>query len=135
MPAVEITIRAWQPADRTHVQALLGLLSAEAQVTDPEAPAYVAVVDGTVAGMVTLCVFHTLTGTKAYLDHLVVAPEHRRRGIGRALVEHAIARAVEAGASRIDLTAGAGKDAGRALYESLGFRRRETSVYRLPLDR
>lgn len=35
-----------------------------------------------VVGMVTLCVLHTLTGPKAYLDHLVVAPDRRRREIG-----------------------------------------------------
>jgi len=43
--------------------------------------------------MVTLCVYTTLTGTKAYLDHLVVAPESRGIGVGRALVEYAIERA------------------------------------------
>jgi len=61
---------------------------------------------GAVGGTVTLCIFHSLTGPKAYLDHLVVAREWRRRGIGRALVQHAIEEARAAGASRIDLTAG-----------------------------
>ena len=50
--------------------------------------------------MVTLCVFTTLTGEKAYLDHLVVGPPWRRNGIGRALVQYAIARAKDAGARR-----------------------------------
>jgi ribosomal protein S18 acetylase RimI-like enzyme len=84
-----------------------------------------------VVGMVTLCVFRTLTGPKAYLDHLVVAPNWRRRGIGRALVQHAIAEARAAGASRIDLTANETKHAGRALYRSLGFQRRDTGTFRL----
>ena len=80
--------------------------------------------------MVTLCVLRTLTGPKAFLDHLVVDPGFRRRGIGRALVEHAIGRAEAAGASRIDLTAGGAKDAGRSLYRSLGFRERDTQSFR-----
>ena len=84
-------------------------------------------------GMVTLCTYTTLTGTKAFLDHLVVAPEARRRGIGRALVRHALECAVATGASRVDLTAGPGKAAGRSLYESLGFRERDTGSYRLDL--
>ena len=115
------------------MQALLRLLSEDAEVTSDDAPAYVAVSGDQVVGMVTLCVYRTLTGTKAYLDHLVVAPAWRRQGIGRALVGHAVEQARAAGASRIDLTAGDRKQAGRALYERLGFRRRDTAVYRLPL--
>jgi ribosomal protein S18 acetylase RimI-like enzyme len=128
-----ITIRAWEGRDREQVQALLNLLSADAVVSSEDAPAYVAESDGRLVGMVTLCVFKTLTGPKAYLDHLVVAPERRRRGIGKALVQHAIEQAAAAGASRIDLTANDEKAAGRALYRSLGFQRRDTGSFRLDL--
>lgn len=127
------TIRAWQRGDLEQVQALLRLLSADAVVRSQDAPAYVAEADGRVVGMVTLCVFSTLTGPKAFLDHLVVAPPWRRRGVGRALVEHAIVEARSAGASRIDLTASHEKASGRSLYESLGFRQRETGNFRLRL--
>ncbi len=84
------TIRPWQGRDREEVQGLLRLLSQDALVSSEDAPTYVAERDGRVVGIVTLCVFRTLTGPKAYLDHLVVAPDCRRRGIGRALVEFAI---------------------------------------------
>jgi ribosomal protein S18 acetylase RimI-like enzyme len=128
-----ITIRVWEARDREHVQGLLHLLSHDAQVRADDAPTYVAESGDRLVGMVTLCVFPTLTGRKAYLDHLVVAPGWRRRGIGRALVRHAIERAEAAGASRIDLTAGDAKQPGRALYESLGFRERDTGSFRLQL--
>jgi ribosomal protein S18 acetylase RimI-like enzyme len=65
------------------------------------------------------------------LDHLVVAPGCRRQRIGRALVQHAIEEAEAAGASRIDLTAGEEKQAGRALYRSLGFKQRNSAGFRL----
>jgi ribosomal protein S18 acetylase RimI-like enzyme len=129
VPGVEI--RPWEGRDRPAVQALLKLLSEDAEVQAEEAPTYVAEKDGQVVGMVTLCVFTTLTGPKAYLDHLVVAPEWRRTGIGRALVHYAIERAKICGASRIDLTASATKEAGHGLYRSLGFEERETSNFRL----
>ncbi|MEA2310207.1 MAG: hypothetical protein QOE28_175 [Solirubrobacteraceae bacterium] len=128
-----ITIRAWGLRDRERVQGLLKLLSQEAELRSADAPTYVAESGGGVVGMVTLCVFPTLTGPKAYLDHLVVAPDWRRRGIGRALMRHAIERARAAGASRIDLTAGETKEAAHALYRSLGFQERDTSCFRLPL--
>jgi ribosomal protein S18 acetylase RimI-like enzyme len=128
-----ITVRSWKRHDHEHVQALLKLLSEDALVRSEDAPTYVAEMDGRVVGMVTLCVFTTLTGPKAYLDHLVVAQGWRRRGIGRALVRYAIEQANAAGASRIDLTANSEKQTGWALYKSLGFRERDTSSFRLNL--
>jgi ribosomal protein S18 acetylase RimI-like enzyme len=133
-----VTIRPWQARDRSAVQTLLkaldgvadGVLGDDPKLT-AEAPVYVAERDGEVIGMVTLCVFTTLTGAKAYLDHLVVAPEARRHGIGRQLVEYAIERAREGGASRIDLTARETKREAHNLYSSLGFERRDTTNFRL----
>jgi ribosomal protein S18 acetylase RimI-like enzyme len=128
-----VEIRRWESRDRDRVQALLRLLSEDAVVSRHDAPTYVADTKGEVVATVTLCVFTTLTGWKAYLDHLVVAPAWRRRGIGRALMEHAIQQARAAGASRIDLTANAQKQAGHALYRALGFRERDTNNFRLEL--
>ncbi|HWM11307.1 MAG TPA: GNAT family N-acetyltransferase [Solirubrobacteraceae bacterium] len=72
-------------------------MSEDAEVRSADAPTYVAQSGEQVVGMVTLCVFRTLTGPKAYLDHLVVSPDCRQRGIGRALVRHAIEQARAAG--------------------------------------
>jgi ribosomal protein S18 acetylase RimI-like enzyme len=107
--------------------------SRDAVIVGDGAPVYVAHTGERVVGMMTLCVFPTLTGPKAYLDHLVVDPGFRRRGIGRALVEYAVERAVAAGASRIDLTANDSKQAGHSLYRALGFRERDTRSFRLYL--
>ncbi|MEA2294659.1 MAG: hypothetical protein QOE86_2298 [Solirubrobacteraceae bacterium] len=129
----QITIRPWAKRDREAVQGLLSLLSAEAVVVAGDAPTFVAEAGGQVVGMVTVCVFTTLTGTKAYLDHLVVTREWRRRGVARQLMRHAIDVATTAGAARIDLTASDAKVAARTLYGLLGFRERETGSFRLSL--
>ena len=131
--ASQITIRPWEERDRAAVQGLLSLLAPEALVVAGDTPTYIAEADGRVVGMVTVCVFTTLTGKKAYLDHLVVARSWRRRGVARHLMRHAIEIATTAGASRLDLTASDKKVAARTLYGSLGFQERETGSFRLPL--
>ena len=50
------------------------------------------------------------------------APEHRRRGVGRALVEAVVEAARAAGASRVVLWVMRGNDGARVFYESVGFR-------------
>jgi ribosomal-protein-alanine N-acetyltransferase len=57
----------------------------------------------------------------AHLNLLAVAPEHRRQGLGRQLLEWLCATAVEAGVFRIDLELRRQNDAARAFYERLGF--------------
>jgi RimJ/RimL family protein N-acetyltransferase len=54
---------------------------------------------------------------------LMVAAGHRRRGIGRALLEQAVAWAVEAGVSKLELHVFPWNEPAIALYESFGFER------------
>ncbi|HXV02794.1 MAG TPA: GNAT family N-acetyltransferase [Gaiellaceae bacterium] len=54
---------------------------------------------------------------------LMVAASHRRHGIGRALLEHAIAWAREVGVRKLELHVFPHNDAAIALYESVGFER------------
>jgi ribosomal protein S18 acetylase RimI-like enzyme len=62
---------------------------------------------------------------ECYLAELYVAPEHRGRGLGRALMQAAIELAADRGADRMELGTGEQDLAARALYESLGFSNRE----------
>ncbi len=62
---------------------------------------------------------------EAHLQELYVVPELRGRGIGRALLEAAMAAAREAGATGVDLNTGETDTAARALYSSAGFTNRE----------
>lgn len=92
---------------------------------------------GTVAGYAALCV-PTVTGggpVTARAVELVVAPEHRRHGLGRALLAAVRAEAVDLGAST--LWAGVLEPAGAAFAEHFGARtgnRLRTAALRLPAD-
>jgi ribosomal protein S18 acetylase RimI-like enzyme len=64
-------------------------------------------------------------GLEAYLQELYVIPDLRGQGIGRSLLEQAIALSRERGADGIDLNTGETDIAARGLYESMGFTNRE----------
>ncbi len=68
------------------------------------------------------------------LYDLFVAPESRRRGLGRALMDCASALARQTGASCLALETAKDNLAAQALYEQLGYRRDELFFrYSLPL--
>jgi GNAT superfamily N-acetyltransferase len=86
-----------------------------------------------VVGLALVAVYARLTGVEGRLEDVVVDGSHRGAGVGRALVEAAIEVARARGASHLELTSGPGREAANRLYRRLGFRPRETSVYRLAL--
>ena len=61
----------------------------------------------------------TRAGSIVGIWAMATAPEHQRKGAGRALLEHAIAYHCERGANLFYLIA---TDAGKPLYERIGFR-------------
>jgi GNAT superfamily N-acetyltransferase len=71
--------------------------------------------DGQPAGTVVACVF----GSVAWIAMMLVEASLRGRGLGRALMERALAYAAEQGAASVRLDA---TPLGQPLYERLGFR-------------
>jgi ribosomal protein S18 acetylase RimI-like enzyme len=64
-------------------------------------------------------------GPEAYLEELYVSPARRGGGLGRALLEAAIAHARERGAVNIDLNTSEDDTVAIGLYERTGFTNRE----------
>jgi N-acetylglutamate synthase-like GNAT family acetyltransferase len=62
---------------------------------------FVAMADEQVAG----CCALVMTGSLAEIEHMWMRPEHMGTGLGRALFEHAKRRALECGASVLELSA------------------------------
>ena len=91
---------------------------------------YFAKVDGEILGSLTLVVFPIPTGVRAWIEDVVVDVNGRGQGVGRALTNHALAEAKKIGALTIDLTSRPSREAANFLYQSVGFQKRETNVYR-----
>lgn len=97
---------------------------------EPDAPdrhTRIALLDGAPAGYVR--VHFDAQWQEGYVDFLAVAPDARRRGVARALLQAARAWGLaHPGARAVTLTVRADRDAARALYESAGFRRVRTCI-------
>ena len=58
---------------------------------------------------------------EVHVNTVGVRADYEGRGLGRALLEHALARAVELGARRATLEVAVSNERARALYQRLGF--------------
>jgi GNAT superfamily N-acetyltransferase len=84
---------------------------------------FVAHADGAVMGMVNaLITVSTAEGGRVLLlEDVIVRRERRGDGLGRRLVEHALAWAAGEGMTRVTLLADAGNAPALAFYDRLGF--------------
>lgn len=83
-----------------------------------------------IVGMLTLVVFPLATGVRARIEDVVVDERARGQGVGTALTMAALRLAGERGARSVDLTSRASREAANRLYQHLGFRLRDSNVYR-----
>lgn len=88
---------------------------------------------GRLVGSLTLAVFAIPTGTRAWIEDVVVDEAERGRGVGSALVRAALVAAGERGAKTVDLTSRPSRQDANRLYQRLGFEARQTNVYRYEL--
>ncbi len=124
-------IRAYAPSDLDRVRELLVAEGWGARAEDAErlrriiehaTSAVVAEVDGRVVGFGRCLTDGVSNG---YISMLVVDPEHRRRGIGRALVE-----ALIPDDPTLSWVLRAGRTGSEKFWEAMGFRKSEIAYER-----
>ncbi len=105
-------------------------------MADPDVVLLVAKDRGEIVGTTTVIVYTTPFWIKARLDEVVVDAAARGRGVGEALVRAAVETGRKRGAQVVELQSGRGpaRAAAHRLYERLGFRIRETDVFRLVIE-
>jgi ribosomal protein S18 acetylase RimI-like enzyme len=90
--------------------------------------------EGGLLGILTLALFPTPTGVRAWIEDVVVDDAARGRGAATSLIRAALDAAREAGARTVDLTSRPSREAANRLYLRVGFEQRETNVYRYSLE-
>ena len=93
----------------------------------------IAKIGGVIVGSLTLVIFHIPTGVRAWIEDVVVDADARGKGVGEALNKFALTEAKRQGATTVDLTSRPSREAANRLYQRLGFKVRETNVYRYEL--
>lgn len=92
---------------------------------------FAAKADGAIVGLVCLVPMHLPQGVRLWIESVILDPQYRGAGLGRLLLEAALARAKLYGDVPVSLTSNPTRAIAHRLFERLGFRRAETSVFRL----
>ena len=142
-------IRRARPQDEAAVAALMEQLGAAARgsialglkdrflrmLSVSHCALWVAETDDGVVGLVSANLRPTLyhSGRSALIEELIVDPEARDQGVGRALVEAVVTWAVAQGASEVEVSTGKENEAAQAFYRQCGFTT-EALLLELELD-
>lgn len=104
-----------------------------ATLHDSSSHLYIVRDEERIVGCATLCVFHSPTGAKASIEDVVVASEYRGRKIGKRLIEHLITESNKFAPIVLQLTSNPKRIAANALYQSIGFKKKDTNSYRMTI--
>ena len=110
-----------RPADRSEAAEFGRMV--ESYIADGDKRVLVAVVGGRIVGVASVLLLPRLNHVtrELYMPELVVSPQYRRRGLGRALVEYCIRIAAENGCYRVRLESGNRRAGSHRFYRGLGF--------------
>lgn len=100
-------------------------------IASPQSHLYALEYDEKIIGMVTLCIYQCPTGRKAWIEDVVVDQNHRGKGYGKLMVRKAMEECQNRGNVTLMLTSRPSRIVANQLYQSLGFEKRETNVYKM----
>lgn len=114
-----------QPLDEAALSAI---------ITNPATRLLLAKEGQEYLGTLCLALFPIPTGTRAWIEDVIVSEKARGKGVGKQLSNHAIQLAQQLGAKTVDLTSRPSRVAANELYKKVGFQQRETNVYRYEIE-
>ncbi len=102
-------------------------------IAAPASDVLIARLDGAIIATMTLVTFRIPTGVRSWIEDVVVDDAARGHGVGDQLNRFAIELARSKGATTVDLTSRPSREAANRLYQRIGFKPRDTNVYRYDL--
>lgn len=99
-----------------------------ALASDPAELFFAVNEEGDLVGYAELLVWNSATGAAGYVENVVVKRTYQKRGVGTELMTALLAKAQQRGLKTVHLHTGAWRTGAQALYKSLGFYRKDTTV-------
>ena len=100
-------------------------------ITAPQSHLFVLREGEKTVGMLTLAFYPAPTGRKAWIEDVVVDRNYRGKGYGKLMIEKVIEQCRKRGEVTLMLTSRPSRVVANQLYQSLGFEKRETNVYKM----
>lgn len=139
-----VEIKTFVPAYMEEIQRLIEqLTSRPIQLTEAtfkeiisqaNTHLFVALADQKIIGMLTVAIYHSPTGGKAWIEDVVVDQCMRGQGVGKQLVAHAIRFVKEQHIPQLLLTSNPSRISANQLYQGLCFEPKPTNVYRMTFE-
>lgn len=126
LEAINRLIAQLSTSSHTFTEAELNSL-----IASPQSHLYALEYDEKIIGMVTLCIYQCPTGRKAWIEDVVVDQNHRGKGYGKLMLRKAMEECQNRGNVTLMLTSRPSRIVANQLYQSLGFEKRVTNVYKM----
>ena len=107
--------------------------SLKKMLSRPDIEIWVACDGVRVVGIATLIVLHKMYVISSNVEDIVVDEKYRGQGIGKALMNKIVERARVHNAERVEFTSNPSRASAIVMYQKLGFKKRDTNVYRFEL--
>lgn len=82
-----------------------------------------------IIGMATMAIYEVISGKKAWVEDVVVASEHRKKGIGEQLMKALIEKGKSLEINTILLYSNPKREAAHKLYKRLGFTEKGSTLF------
>ena len=89
--------------------------------------------EGKIVGIASMCIYSVISGKKGWIEDVVVDTSQRGKGIGKQLIEFLIEEGKRQELTEIYLFTEDEKKAAIALYQKLGFQRKQSQLYNLKI--
>ncbi len=125
-------INALLPQLRRDASEPLGTQEELEKIIADENVVFVAAKDGErIVGMGTSYLVQKFGKKTGFVEDVVVDEAYRGQGLGQSVMEVLIEESRKAGATQLYLTSGHDRLAAQKLYEKLGFKKKDTNVFKL----
>ena len=109
--------------------------SLERMLAAPNSHLYISREQGRIVACASLCIYHQPFSTDATIESVVVSSKMKGKGLGRKLMEHVLAEAARMNVDCIHLTSNPKREAANALYQKMGFEKKDTNCYMMKLSK